>query len=113
MRDKSLGERRSRLIPLEIQVPWGTPEQRIPFTKYIQAFIERKEAQGWRFERVMRQYREPFANINTKRGIMAATYVIDCLFSRRIQAHTVYIPDAAIPRLLANPRLRRLITDIS
>ena len=108
-----LGEQRSRMLSLEIQVPWGTPEQRIPFTKYLRAYIDRKEAEGWRFERVLNQRREPFANIHKERGILASVYVVDCLFSRRIQEHTFWVPDRAVPKLLANPRIKRIITDIT
>lgn len=107
------GEQRSRVISLEIQVPWETPEQRIPFTKHLQAFIDRKAAEGWRFERVINRRREPFANIHKEHGMLAAVYVIDCVFSRRVQEHTFWVPDKAVPKLLANPRLRRVITNIS
>ena len=108
-----LGEQRSRVISLEIQVPWETPAWRFPLTKYLRAFVDRKEAEGWRFERVLNQRREPFANIHKERGILAVVYVIDCVFSRRIQEHTFYVPDRAVPKLLANPRIKRIITDIT
>ena len=109
----TLGDVRSRVHSLEIQVPWGTPERAIPFTKYIRAYIDRKEGEGWRFERVLRQYREPFANVHKQRGIMAAVYVVDCIFSRRVQEFTLSLPDAAIKKLLAHPRLGKLVTNVS
>ena len=99
MASKLAGERRSVKCEMYFNVPAGTPRERVPFDRMLAKFIERKEHEGWRMERVVSVHKESAAD--------ADVYFVDCLLSRPAALLTLDVPDRLIPKLLAvDPRLR-------
>ena len=100
-------ERRSVKIGAFFTVPYDIPEGRVPFDRYVQIFVDRKEKEGWRLERVYRVYRAPGALLE-ERKTARKLYYIDALFSRPRRQVTLEVPDRIVGQLLKNGRFRLL-----
>lgn len=100
MGGRLVGERRARKFTAYFEVPKGTPWGKIPVRQYILGYIEMKEKEGWRLERVGRVQKDPFINFTGRGGM--DVYIFDVLLSRPLQRMKLDVPDRAIPQLLKN-----------
>lgn len=107
-----IGQRRSRVATVSYEVPTDYPEDKIPHDRILAKWLDRKAKQGWQLERVIARYKAPEVALSKEKGA-CYLWLVDCLLSTAVREFTMWVPDKAVDKLLAHPRIGPLITKVS